>query len=90
MLIKEGGEDIIIKSKDGSKQKIMKKVDALSMTVWNEAIKGESWAVNFIAERIEGKVAQVIEGGDVPIPIRFILSEVVTKKENKKLKKKND
>jgi len=34
----------------------LKKVEWLVKSVWSAAIKGESWAVNFIAERVEGKV----------------------------------
>lgn len=43
--------------------------------VWMEALKGESWAVNFIAERTEGKVLQPIgseDGGPIPIAVQFI------------------
>ena len=40
----------------------LKKVEWLVKSVWKKAIEGESWAVNFIAERIEGKVTQPIEG----------------------------
>ena len=34
----------------------LKKVEWLVKSVWSAAIKGESWAVNFIADRVEGKV----------------------------------
>ena len=30
--------------------------------LWNEAMKGEAWAVQFIAEKVEGKVTQPITG----------------------------
>ena len=39
----------------------LKKVEWLVKSVWKKAIEGESWAVNFIAERIEGKVAQNVD-----------------------------
>ena len=39
----------------------LKKVEWLMKSVWKKAIEGESWAVNFIAERVEGKVSQNID-----------------------------
>jgi len=41
----------------------MTKLDAVMRSVYQYALKGNSWAVQFIAERTEGKVpnAQVIE-----------------------------
>jgi len=39
----------------------LKKVEWLVKSVWKKAIEGESWAVNFIAERIEGKVMQPMD-----------------------------
>jgi len=39
----------------------LKKVEWLMKSVWKKAIEGESWAVNFIAERTEGKVSQNID-----------------------------
>ena len=39
----------------------LKKVEWLVRSVWQNAILGESWAVNFIAERTEGKVTQPID-----------------------------
>ena len=40
----------------------LKKVEWLVKSVWKKAIDGEAWAVNFIADRVEGKVTQPIEG----------------------------
>ena len=39
----------------------LKRVEWLVRSVWKKAIEGESWAVNFIAERVEGKITQPIE-----------------------------
>ena len=39
----------------------LKKVVWLVKSVWKKAIEGEAWAVNFIAERVEGKVIQPID-----------------------------
>ena len=55
LLIDEGETDTIITSADGTQAKIQK-VKALVKVVWNQALKGEQWATNFIADRIEGKV----------------------------------
>lgn len=46
----------------GEKSIKLKRVEWLVKSVWGKAIAGESWAVNFIAERVEGKVTQPIEG----------------------------
>ena len=35
--------------------------EAVYLRVYVEALQGESWAVQFIAERTEGKVSQPIE-----------------------------
>ena len=40
----------------------LKKVEWLMKSVWKKAIEGESWAINFIAERVEGKVTQPVSG----------------------------
>ena len=45
----------------GEKTLRMKNVEWLVKSVWKKAIKGESWAVTFIAERIEGKVTQPVD-----------------------------
>ena len=39
----------------------LKKVEWLVKSVWKKAIDGESWAVNFIADRVEGKITQPID-----------------------------
>ena len=44
----------------------LKKVEWLVKSVWKNAIEGEAWAVQFIAERVEGKVTQPI-GGELNI-----------------------
>ena len=48
----------------GEKGKIvnLKKVEWLVKSVWQKAIAGESWAVQFISEKVEGKVTQPFEG----------------------------
>ena len=38
----------------------IKNVERLVKSVWTKAIEGESWAVNFIADRVEGKITQPI------------------------------
>lgn len=39
----------------------LKKVEWLVRVVWNAALKGEPWAVEFIAERTEGRVTQPVD-----------------------------
>lgn len=58
----------------GEKGKIvnLKKVEWLVKSVWQKAIAGESWAVQFISEKVEGKVVQPIEGN---LGISYQLSE---------------
>jgi hypothetical protein len=48
------------KHKDGVSQVTLKKVEWMVKVVWNAAMKGEAWAVQFIAERTEGKVTQPV------------------------------
>ena len=50
----------------------LKKVEWLVKSVWQKAIAGESWAVQFISEKVEGKVVQPIEG---PLSISYQFSE---------------
>jgi hypothetical protein len=38
----------------------------------DEAVKGESWAVKEVADRLDGKPAQAIIGDDESDPIRLI------------------
>ena len=54
----------------------LKKVEWLMKSVWKKAIEGESWAVNFIAERTEGKVAQQI-GIEGNLGLTYLISEKV-------------
>ena len=63
LLVKEGKQKQIgtIGDKENTKIVRLKKVEWLVKAVWQQAIKGESWAVNFIADRVEGKVTQPID-----------------------------
>jgi len=48
---------------EGHKVKVtFKKVEWMVKVVWNCAMKGEAWAVEFIAERTEGKITQPVDG----------------------------
>ena len=48
---------------EGHKTKVtFKKVEWMVKVLWNAAMKGEAWAVQFIAERTEGKITQPIDG----------------------------
>jgi hypothetical protein len=49
------------KHTDAEGKVTLKKVEWMVRVLWNAALKGEHWAVEFIAERTEGKVTQPIE-----------------------------
>ena len=46
---------------DKNEQLMLKNVEWLVRSVWKKAIEGEAWAVNFIADRVEGKITQPID-----------------------------
>ena len=74
LLVKEGKRKQVgtIGDKENPKIVRLKKVEWLVKAIWQQAIKGESWAVNFIAERVEGKVTQPIEhSGAVKLKFDF-------------------
>lgn len=50
------------KHTDTQSQVTLKKVEWMVRVLWNEALKGEHWAMEFIAERVEGKVTQPVSG----------------------------
>src|SRR5438046_1987357 len=56
LLIAEGETDKTDKQTGITK----KKVEWLALSVWQQAIKGQGWAVIFIAERTEGRVVQPV------------------------------
>jgi hypothetical protein len=59
LIVAEG--EAVQTGKAGDQILKLKKVEWLIKSVWNKAIEGEAWAVEFIAERTEGKVTQPIE-----------------------------
>ena len=64
LLITEG--ERLKKGKDDEGKRVaVKKVEWLAKVVWQKALSGESWAVQFIAERVEGKVTQPFEHSGV-------------------------
>lgn len=58
LLVDEGEK--IQTGKIGETKVRLKKIEWLIKSIWNKAIDGEAWAVNFIAERVEGKVTQPV------------------------------
>jgi len=50
----------------------MTKLEAVLRAVFAYALKGQSWAVQFIAERTEGKVRDQLEIAETTGPIRLI------------------
>ena len=59
LIVEEGEREW--KGVDGGKELKLKRVEWLVRSVWKKAIEGESWAVNFIADRVEGKVTQPMD-----------------------------
>lgn len=55
----------------------LKKMQWLVRSVWQKAIAGESWAVQFIADRVEGKVSQQVDiSGDVNLGFQANLDAI--------------
>jgi len=77
LLVDEG--EALQSGKIGDSTVKLKKVAWLMKSVWNKAIAGEAWAVQFIAERVEGKIIQPI-GGEVNIKHNFemVMTEFFT------------
>jgi len=59
MLMKIGGED-------GTKNGQYTKLEVVLRRVFEYALEGKSWAVEFIADRTEGKVRQELQVGMMP------------------------
>ena len=75
LLIEEGEKETIAEDKAGNVVK-KKKVEFLVMSVWKKAIEGESWAVNFIAERVEGKITQPVDmEGNISLEIKRTITD---------------
>ena len=68
-----GTEEIQIEI-DG-KMVTMSKLEAIGRKVFQSAFAGHSWAVNFIAERLDGKVPTPI-GIEMDDPIKLLLEEM--------------
>ena len=74
LLVAEGEKER--NGKVGENEFITKKnVEWLIKSVWDKAIKGESWAVNFIADRVEGKITQPLEHTGEFQPLKIIVSD---------------
>jgi len=59
-LLNRFGEEIIERRIHG-KRHMLTRWEALALEVWEAALRGQSWAVQFVAERTEGKVSQGLE-----------------------------
>ena len=73
LLVEEGEAITRAVDKDGNIVE-KRKVEFLVKSVWKKAIEGESWAVIFIAERVEGKVSQNIDI-DGNMDLTYIISD---------------
>jgi len=81
LIVSEGeAKHTALIGEEGAKVKVtLTKVEWMVKVVWNAAMKGEAWAVQFIAERTEGKIMQPIGGDkDNPVPIRLIYENADT------------
>ena len=77
LLVSEG-EKLKKGTDDEGKHVTIKKVVWLSKIVWQKALIGEPWAVQFIAERVEGKITQPLEHSG-KIDSKLIIEVVKTK-----------
>jgi len=65
-----------IGEEEGTKNGEYTKLDVVMRKVFEYALAGKSWAVQFIAERTEGKVTDTHEIiGNDPIPINIIVNK---------------
>ena len=81
LLVAEGEQ--IQKGTIGETTIKLKKVEWLVKSIWKKAIEGESWAVNFIAERVEGKVEQPVGiTGKVKLSMTYLKKSLKDYKEN--------
>lgn len=64
LIVTEGeSKHTALVGEEGHKTKVtFRKVEWMVKVVWNAAMKGEAWAVQFIAERTEGKITQPVDG----------------------------
>jgi len=75
LLIAEGEKEWT-GTNDKHEKETLKKVEWLIRSVWKKAIAGEAWAVNFIAERIEGKITQPMDiAGKMEIEVRKTITD---------------
>ena len=69
LIVKEGEKPYMGKDESGQIVKL-KKVEWMIKVLWQAAIKGEAWAIQFITEKVEGKITQPI-GGEVSVNLKF-------------------
>jgi hypothetical protein len=78
MLLRIGAED-------GTKDGQYSKLEVVLRRVFEFALEGKSWAVEFIAERTEGKVRQELQVGMMPEVIFTPIDEVSEEEWNTKI-----
>jgi hypothetical protein len=61
LIVDYGNQDKKVYDKQGKLLGEKSNVEWMVQSVWQAALKGEQWAVNFIAERTEGKVNQTVD-----------------------------
>ena len=83
--------DMLLKigSEDGTKDGQYSKLEVVLRKVFEYALQGKSWAVEFIAERTEGKVRQELSVGVMPEVLFTPIDEVSEEEWNEKILKSN-
>ena len=61
-----GEEKVTVNGLETTKKRVV------LMKVYAEALKGQNWAVHFIADRTEGKAVEKIEVNDTTIRVGFV------------------
>ena len=68
--------EILRKITDEKDKNGVTKLNMILNNVVNEAIKGDTWSIQFIADRMEGKPAQVIQQTIEEIPSGFTTERI--------------
>lgn len=71
-LIVTEGEKIEEGKNESGKFVKHKKVEWMIKVLWQEAIAGKAWAIEFITEKVEGKIVQPISG-EIKVPLKLII-----------------
>tara|TARA_Y100001963_G_C6792847_1_gene456654 strand:- start:81 stop:479 length:399 start_codon:yes stop_codon:yes gene_type:complete len=84
--------DMLLKigSEDGTKDGQYTKLEVVLRRVFEYALDGKSWAVEFIADRTEGKVRQELQVGMLPDVVFTPIDDVTEEEWNEKILESNN